>query len=637
MNEIIINHLATELSITPKQVQTVLNLLEEGNTIPFIARYRKEATGALDEEVIREIDKEYQYQLNLMTRKEDVIRLIEEKDMMTSQLKEAILNCHKLIEVEDLYRPYKDKKKTKATEAIAQGLEPLAKMIMSFPEKGSLEQLAAKFLTDQVDTTDKAIAGASYIIAEWISDNANYRKWLRRYIYQNGFLASQKKKNASDEDEIYKIYYDFQESIKLSKPHRILAVNRGEKEGILSVKLVYDKKPILAYFKQKIIKKPSFVTPMVEASIEDSLKRLILPSVEREVRAELKEKAENRAIENFTDNVEHLLLTPPLKEKVVLGFDPAYRTGCKLAVLDKTGKPLAISVIYPNEPRNDIENAKKELLSLIEAYHVDIIAIGNGTASRESETFVAEAIKEAKHPVEYVLVSEAGASVYSASPLAIEEFPDLTVEKRSAISIGRRIQDALSELVKIDPKSIGVGLYQHDVPPKQLDESLHFVVSKVVNQVGVNVNTASPSILQYVSGLTKRAIQAIVEKREQLGKFIDRQQLLDVKGMSPKIYEQSIGFLRIVDGDNPLDRTPIHPESYDKTLQLLAFLQLKVTDLGTPQLIQSLKDLDIESVSKQLAIDHYTLDDMIKALMQPERDPRDQYPQPILRKNILHV
>lgn len=637
MNEIIINHLATELSITPKQVQTVLNLLEEGNTIPFIARYRKEATSALDEEVIREIDKEYQYQLNLMTRKEDVIRLIEEKDMMTSQLKEAILNCHKLIEVEDLYRPYKDKKKTKATEAIAQGLEPLAKMIMSFPEKGSLEQLAAKFLTDQVDTTDKAIAGASYIIAEWISDNANYRKWLRRYIYQNGFLASQKKKNASDEDEIYKIYYDFQESIKLSKPHRILAVNRGEKEGILSVKLVYDKQPILAYFKQKIIKKPSFVTPIVEASIEDSLKRLILPSVEREVRAELKEKAENRAIENFTDNVEHLLLTPPLKEKVVLGFDPAYRTGCKLAVLDKTGKPLAISVIYPNEPRNDIENAKKELLSLIEAYHVDIIAIGNGTASRESETFVAEAIKEAKHPVEYVLVNEAGASVYSASPLAIEEFPDLTVEKRSAISIGRRIQDALSELVKIDPKSIGVGLYQHDVPPKQLDESLHFVVSKVVNQVGVNVNTASPSILQYVSGLTKRAIQAIIEKREQLGKFIDRQQLLDVKGMSPKIYEQSIGFLRIVDGDNPLDRTPIHPESYDKTLQLLAFLQLKVTDLGTPQLIQSLKDLDIESVSKQLAIDHYTLDDMIKALMQPERDPRDQYPQPILRKDILHV
>ena len=637
MNERIVKEISANLNITPKQVETVLTMLEEGNTIPFIARYRKEATGALTEEVIRQIDEVYQYQVNLLKRKEDVIRLIEEKDMMTEELKEAILNCQKLVEVEDLYRPYKEKKKTKATEAIALGLEPLAKMIMSFPEKGDLVSLASKFLTDQVKTWEEAVTGAKYIIAEWISDNASYRKWIRSFLYRTGSLASKKKKNSEDPNATYELYYDYQEPIKGMKPHRILAINRGEKEGVLSVKLDYDGKEIEGYLEKKIIKRKSFVEDSVKEAIADSLKRLILPSVEREVRSELKEKGEERAIENFADNVEHLLLTPPLKEKVVMGYDPAFRTGCKLAVLDKTGKPLEIAVIYPTEPHCDIEGSKKKMLELIDKYQVDIIAIGNGTASRESEAFVASVIREAKRKVEYVIVSEAGASVYSASPLAISEFPDLTVEKRSAISIGRRIQDALSELVKIDPKSIGVGLYQHDVPAKQLDDSLTFVVSKVVNQVGVNINTASQSILSYVSGMSKKVINSILDYRNQHGKFMDREELLKVKGMTPKVYEQAIGFLRIVDGDNALDRTPIHPESYDKTKKLLDFLHLSSADIGTKKMYEALENIDLEELEKSLEIDSYTLEDIISALKQPERDPRDNYPQPILRSDILHI
>lgn len=638
MNEVIIEEISKDLDISKKQVITVLKLLEEGNTIPFIARYRKEATGALNEEVIKSIDDVYQYQANLLKRKEDVIRLIDEKGLLTDELKLSIMKCSKLVEVDDLYRPYKEKKKTKATDAIKNGLEPLAKIIMSCPTRGNIDIIASKYLNDKVKTVEDAIIGAKYIIAEWISDNAYYRKWIRSYIFKEGVVVSKLKKNVNDEDKTYSNYYDFTETIKYIKPHRILAINRGEKDGVLSVKLDYDVDKIIKYLETKVIKnKESFCYEIIINAINDSLKRLILPSVDREVRSELKEKGEVRAIDNFSVNVENLLLTPPLKDKTVLGFDPAFRTGCKLAVLDKTGKVLEIAVIYPTEPHNDIEGSKKKLLEIIDKYNIDVIAIGNGTASRESEAFVAETIKSGKKDVSYIIVNEAGASVYSASKLAIEEFPNLTVEKRSAVSIGRRVQDALSELVKIDPKSIGVGLYQHDIPVKKLDESLKFVVSKAVNGVGVNINTASPSILKYVSGLNKKVIDNIIAFREDHGKLKNRKELLSIKGMSDKVYEQAVGFLRIFDGDNPLDKTSIHPESYDKTRELLDYLGYSEDDLGTKELIDKLNSLDVEGISKAVDIDKYTLDDIIKSLEKPMRDLRDSYPQPILRNDILHI
>ena len=638
MNEVIIEEISKDLNISKKQVMTVLKLLEEGNTIPFIARYRKEATGALNEEVIKSIDDVYQYQVNLMKRKEDVIRLIDEKGLLTDELKASIMKCTKLVEVDDLYRPYREKKKTKATDAINNGLEPLAKIIMSCPTKGDINTIASKYLNDKVKAVEDAISGAKYIIAEWISDNAYYRKWIRSYIFKEGVIVSKLKKNAEDENKTYSNYYEFSETIKHIKPHRILAINRGEKEGVLSVKLDYDVDKIVKYLETKVIKnKESFCYEIIMDAINDSLKRLILPSVDREVRSELKEKGEVRAIDNFSTNVEKLLLTPPLKDKTVLGFDPAFRTGCKLAVLDKTGKVLDISVIYPTEPHNDIEGSKKKILELIDKYNIDVIAIGNGTASRESEAFVADTIKSANRDVSYIIVSEAGASVYSASKLAIEEFPLLTVEKRSAVSIGRRVQDALSELVKIDPKSIGVGLYQHDVPVKKLDESLDFVVSKAVNGVGVNINTASPSLLKYVSGLNKKIIDNIISFRESHGKFKNRDELHKIKGISDKVYEQSVGFLRIFDGDNPLDKTSIHPESYDKTIKLLDYLGFSINDLGSEELINKLNSLDVESLSKDMGIDEYTLSDIIESLEKPMRDLRDNYPQPILRSDILHL
>ena len=641
MNEVIIEEISKDLDISKKQVMTVLKLLEEGNTIPFIARYRKEATGALNEEVIKSINDVYEYQVNLMKRKEDVIRLIDEKGLLTDELKASIIKCTKLVEVDDLYRPFKEKKKTKATDAINNGLEPLAKIIMSCPTKGDIKLIASRYLNDKVKTVEDAITGAKYIIAEWISDNAYYRKWIRSYIFKEGVIVSKLKKNAEDIDKTYSNYYDFSETIKYIKPHRILAINRGEKEGVLSVKLDYDTEIIVKYLETKVIKNnESFCYEIILEAINDSLKRLILPSVDREVRAELKEKGEVRAIDNFSTNVENLLLTPPLKDKTVLGYDPAFRafrTGCKLAVLDKTGKVLEIAVIYPTEPHNDIEGSKKKLLELIDKYNIDVIAIGNGTASRESETFVADTIKSCNRDVSYIIVSEAGASVYSASKLAIEEFPQLTVEKRSAISIGRRVQDALSELVKIDPKSIGVGLYQHDVPVKKLDESLNFVVSKAVNGVGVNINTASPSILKYVSGLNKKVIDNIISFRDKYGKFKNRDELHNIKGISDKVYEQSIGFLRILDGNNPLDKTSIHPESYDKTIKLLNYLGFNINDLGSSELIDKLNSLDIESLSKEIDIDKYTLTDIIESLEKPMRDLRDNYPQPILRSDILHL
>ena len=639
MNNNIIKEISNNLKIREKQVEVVLTLLKEGNTIPFIARYRKEATGALDEEVIRNINEVYEYQVNLLKRKEDVIRLIEEKGMLTDELKEEILKCEKLVEVEDLYRPYKEKKKTKATEAIANGLEPLAKTILEFKNINILKE-AEKFINEKVDSVEKAIEGSKYIIAEIISDNAEYRKYIRENIYKFGIITSHIKKKGKDLDQnkIYEMYYDYSENLKSVKPHRILAINRGEKEGILSVNIEIDETYIINYLEKKVIKgKITNEVPYVKDAILDSYKRLIFPSVEREIRSDLKDISEDVAIDNFSKNVENLLLTPPMKGKVVLGYDPAFRTGCKLAVLDETGKPLEIAVIYPTEPHNKIEESKKIVLDLIDKYNIDIIAIGNGTASRESEIFIADCIKDSKRKVEYIIVNEAGASVYSASKLAISEFPDLTVEKRSAISIGRRLQDSLSELVKIDPKSIGVGLYQHDVTPKKLDESLDFVVTKVVNQVGVNVNTASSSLLQYVSGMNKKSIEAIINERNSKGRFNAREEIKKIKGITPKIYEQAIGFIRIPDGINPLDKTSIHPESYDVTKKLLKNIDMELSSIGTEELIDKLNCVDVDKISEDLNIDKYTLQDMILDLKKPGRDLRDNMPKPVLKSDILHI
>lgn len=639
MNEFIIKEIANELNIKITQVENTLKLLSEGNTIPFIARYRKEVTGSLDEEQIRSINTVYDYQVNLAKRKEDVIRLIEEKGLLTEEIKENILKCTKLVEVEDLYRPYKEKKKTKATDAINNGLEPLAKIIMSFPLKIDIENICTKYLNDKVKTTEDALTGAKYIIAEWISDNASYRKWLRNYIYNTGTIKSKLKKNAVDETKVYEMYYDYNEKIKYAKPHRILAMNRGEKENILSVSIEVDTDYIINHFKEKIIKnKESICANIVNDAIIDSYKRLIFPSVEREIRSDLKEVAETGAIDIFGTNLENLLLTPPMKEKIVLGLDPAYRTGCKLAVVDSTSKVLNISVIYPHEPKNMWNESKEKIKELIKKYNIDIIAIGNGTASRESEKLVAEVIHEYKDKkVEYIIVSEAGASVYSASKLAISEFPDLHVEERSAISIARRLQDPLNELVKIDSKSIGVGQYQHDVNEKNLNDKLDFIVSKVVNNVGVNLNTASGFILKYISGLTKTVINNIITYREEHGKYNNREDLKKVKGVSDKVYEQSIGFLRIVDGTNQLDKTPIHPESYNITMKLLTDLDSSISDIGSQKLIDKLDKLNIEEYATKNNIDKYTIEDIVKCLQQPNRDYRDDYPKPILKSDILKL
>ncbi len=639
MNTTIIGEIANNLNIKVYQVESVLKLLEEGNTIPFIARYRKEVTGNLDEEQIRSINEVYEYQVNLLKRKEDVIRLIEEKGLLTDELKNDIMKCEKLVEVEDLYRPFKEKKKTKATEAIKNGLEPLAKILMSFKDNIDINEIASKYINENIKTIEEAIIGAKYIIAEWISDNANYRKWIRNNILAHGTINSKIKKNAKDDEKTYEMYYDYSENIKYIKPHRILALNRGEKENILTVNIKADDDYILNFLQNKIIKNEnSPCTNYVKDAILDSYKRLIFPSIEREVRSELKDTAEVQAIDIFSKNLEKLLLTPPMKEKIVLGLDPAYRTGCKLAVIDGTSKVLDISVIYPHEPKNMWNEAKDKLKELIKKYDIDIIAIGNGTASRESEKLVAEVISEYKDKkLEYIIVSEAGASVYSASKLAISEFPNLHVEERSAISIARRLQDPLNELVKIDSKSIGVGQYQHDVNQKNLNESLDFVVSKVVNNVGVNVNTASPSILKYVSGLTKSVIDNLIKYREANGKFLSREDLKKDKLLKDKTYEQAIGFLRIVDGSNQLDKTSIHPESYDKTLKLLANNNLTIDDIGTKKLIDKLEKLNLEEYAKNNDIDIYTLEDIIKCLKQPNRDYRDNYPKPLLKSNILKI
>ena len=641
MNDTIINEISNVIKVKVNQVKETLKLLEDGNTIPFIARYRKEATGALTEEQIKTISEYYEYQVNLLRRKEDVIRLIEEKEMMTDELKNKIMSANKLVEVEDLYRPFKEKKKTKATDAINNGLEPLAKLILSFPTLGNIETYASKYLNDNVKTIEDALTGAKYIIAEIISDDASYRKFIRGVFNRTAIIESKIKKDAKDPKGTYEMYYEYSEPIRFVKPHRILAINRAESEGVVSVGLKIDKDQLLNDLERKIIKnEKSFACSLIKESIKDSYKRLIEPSIIREIRTELKEQASDTSIINFSKNLEALLLTPPIKEKIVLAFDPGFVNGCKIAVIDKSGKYLDSTVVKPfliNIKEAELNKYKAEILLLIKKYNVDIVAIGNGTASRESEKLIASIISDYKLDCKYVIVSEAGASIYSASKVALEEFPDLAIEKRSAVSIGRRLQDPLSELVKIPPDGIGVGLYQHDVSQKNLKDSLDFVVSKVVNNVGVNINTASTSLLKYVSGITKKNIEKIIEYRETVGKIKSREEIKKKKLLSDKVFVQAIGFLRINDGINPLDQTGIHPESYNATTALLIKLGLTLKDLGTENLKEKLEKLNLEEYSKESNIDTYTLEDIKKALIAPTLDPRDEYPQPILKSDILDI
>ena len=639
MNSDIVKQIEIELNLDEKKIINVLSLLEEGNTIPFIARYRKEATGNMDEDNIKRINEYYEYQVNLLKRKEDVIRLIDEKGLMTDELKEKILGASKLVEVEDLYRPYKEKKKTKATDAINNGLEPLAKQIMSFPLNGSFDELAKKYINDNVKTTLDAVSGAKYIIAEWISDNAYYRKWIRTYIYHNGNISSSIKKTANDEAKTYEMYYNYTEPLKTVKPHRVLALNRGEKEKILTVNIDIDEEKIINYLEEKIIKNDkSFVCDEVIDAIKDSYKRLIFPSIEREIRSDLSEKADEVAIDNFGKNLESLLLQPPIREKQVLAFDPGFVNGCKLAVIDKTGKYLTSTIIKPF-CNNDkyLEQSKAILLDLIKKYNIDIIAIGNGTASRESEKLCADLIKENNLSCKYVIVSEAGASIYSTEKVASDEFPNLSPNERSAVSIGRRLQDPLAELVKIPPDGIGVGLYQHDVSQSRLKESLDFVVSKVVNSVGVNINTASPSLLKYVSGINKKNIDKIIDYREENGKINSRDEIKKKKLLGDKAYEQAIGFLRITNGNNILDSTGIHPESYSVATNLLKELNVSLDDVGSQKMIDALDNIDINKYVSILGTDIYTLEDVINSLKRPNRDPRDEMPQPILKSDVLDI
>lgn len=644
MNETIILEIKKALSISEKQIVSVLNLLDEGNTIPFIARYRKEATGGLDEEQINEIFKSWEYANNLLDRKEAVIRLIDEKGMLTEELRAEILRAQKLVEVEDLYRPFKEKKKTKATEAVAKGLEPFAKWLMEFPYEDVKDE-AKKYLNDAVKSVDEAIEGAKYIIAEMISDDANYRKSLRTEMINHGVVVSSVKKNAVDERKTYEMYYDYSEPVSKIRPHRILAINRAENEKIITVKIELDKERMTSYLERKVIKRDnSTATPFIKEAIEDSLKRLIYPSLEREVRTELTDKGEEQAIEIFSVNLNKLLLQPPMKGKVVLGIDPAFRTGCKLSVVNEQGTVLEKGVIYPHEKTmggsisdKQIMESQRDLLLLIRKYKVELIAIGNGTASRETESFVANIIKTTGMKVNYVIVNEAGASVYSASELAREEFPDFSVEERSAASIARRLQDPLSELVKIDPKSIGVGQYQHDVSPKKLNDSLNFVVTQAVNQVGVNVNTASKALLMYVSGLNKSSAENIVKYRDKAGRFTNREQILKVPKLGAKSFEQSIGFLRIPDGTEALDMTSIHPESYEVAKKIMKTYNITPEMIGKDIVKEAVASLDRKKLQEELKVDKYTLDDILDSLIAPLRDPRDQFAQPLLRSDILKL
>ncbi|WP_261134145.1 Tex family protein [Bacillus sp. Marseille-Q3570] len=638
-NTELILQVSKETQLSQKYIKNIIELLEEGNTVPFIARYRKELTGAADEVQIRNVSESWEYKRNLEKRKEEVLRLIEEQDKLTDELKSDIHKATKLQQVEDLYRPYKQKKRTRATTAKEKGLEPLAELILNQKSGVDIEIEAQRFVSEEksVQSPEEAIQGAEDIIAERVSDDSDNRAWIRSLTFQEGMVETKLKGKEEPEDKTYEMYYDYQEPVKKIVPHRTLAVNRGEKEDVLKVSIAAPSDKILNKLNNKYVKRGSSSAEYIERSIADSYKRLIAPSIERDIRNELTEIADEQAIRIFSENLRHLLLQPPLKGKVALGVDPGYRTGCKLAVVDETGKTLAIDVMYPTPPRSDIEKSKMILKKMIERHDVEIVAIGNGTGSRETEQFVADLIKEMERPLAYLIVNEAGASVYSASDIARQEFPDLKVEERSAVSIARRLQDPLSELVKIDPKSIGVGQYQHDVSQKRLNESLTFVVETVVNQVGVNVNTASSSLLQYVAGLSKVVANNIVQKREEEGKFTSRTQLKKIPRLGSKTYEQCIGFLRIVEGKNPLDQTPIHPETYDDTRKLLSLLNMTEQEIGTEEIKKKLQSVDLREYAEKLDIGELTLKDIVDALVKPSRDPRDEVTKPLLKTDVLKM
>lgn len=656
INEHLLKKISEEQNVKVAQIQAVLKLIEEGGTVPFIARYRKEATGGLDEEQIRAIYQEWDYGQKLAERKEAVMRLIEEKGKLTEEIKNEIIKAQKLTEVEDIYRPYKEKKKTRATEAKRKGLEPLAEYLLSFPTEGDVLEEAKKYITTEVtEELEKeklivkdeaeALQGAKDIIAEMVSDEPRYRKWIRKFYERYANISSTVRDESLDEKRVYEMYYNYSEPVSTIKHHRVLALNRGETEKVLRVGIEEDIERVLRFLNRNTITNTNSITTVyVQEAIEDSYKRLIKPSVEREIRAELKEKAEDQAIKVFMENLKNYLLTPPMKGKVVLGVDPAYRTGCKLAVVDETGKVLDKGVIFPNQTRKNAEvseesfdRSAKTVLDLIDKYEIEVIAIGNGTASRETEAFVAETLKLTDKEVHYIIVNEAGASVYSASDLAREEFPDFQVEERSAVSIARRLQDPLAELVKIDPKSIGVGQYQYDVTQSKLNESLDFVVSSAVNKVGVNINSASVPLLQRVSGLNARFAKLIVNFRNENGSFVNREELKNIKGIGPKTLEQAYGFLRIPDGNEKLDMTGIHPESYEIAEKILERLSFTKDDIGSEELITAIKKADRRELREGLDVGEYTFDDILDAFVAPLRDPRDSFDKPILRSDVLKL
>ena len=651
MDKIVVT-IAQELGVKNSQVENTIKLIDEGNTIPFIARYRKEVTGGLSDETLRDLGERLTYLRNLEQRKEEIIKSIDEQGKLTDEILQAVAIAKTLAEVEDIYRPYKQKKKTRATVAKAKGLEPLADIILEQKETKDINEIAKQYVNiDSLSEEDKknkdkvvataedAIQGALDIIAETISDNAKYRKEIKKLCYREGTIVT--KASKAEEKSNYEMYYEYQEALKYIPSHRILAINRGEKEGFLKVSLDKPEEKILKYIERDILKGETQFTQMLKDTILDSFKRLIEPSIDREIRSDLTEKAEEKAIKVFGKNSKQLLLGAPIKGKTVMGFDPAYRTGCKIAVIDETGKVLDYTTVYPTEPQNDVEGAKKELLKLIQKDKIDMIAIGNGTASRESEMFVSDMIKEASRPVHYVIVSEAGASVYSASKLATEEYPDINVSIRGAISIARRLQDPLAELVKIDPKAIGVGQYQHDVNQKKLSESLTAVVEDSVNKVGVDVNTATPSLLSYVSGINNTIAKNIVKYRDENGKLKNRKQLLKVPKLGKVAFEQCAGFLRILDGDNPLEVTAVHPESYEATEKLLETIGFDKKDLKDKEKLEELrkklKTINVEEMAKQLEIGEMTLSDIVEELSKPGRDPREDMPKPILRSDVLKL
>ncbi|KUF29820.1 MULTISPECIES: Tex family protein [Lysinibacillus] len=631
--------IAKDVVVKPGQVDAVIKLLEEGNTVPFIARYRKEATGSLDEVQIKAVEDRYHYIQQLEQRKEEVIRLIREQEKLTPELEKAILAATVLQRVEDLYRPYKQKRRTKATIAKEKGLEPLAELLLAF-SNDALEQLAVGFVdNEQVANTEEALMGARDILAERFADDAAIREKIRAYSWKDGVLVTTVKNAEIDEKNVFEMYYEYEEPVNRIVPHRILAINRGEKEEVLKVSIQVPVDRVLMIMWKEWIPAigSSPAIAEVKLAIEDSYKRLIQPSIERELRNELTEKAETQAIHIFSENLRNLLLQPPMKGKYVLGVDPAYRTGCKLAVVDETGKMLEVTAIYPHPPKPDVAKAKATVKGILEKYPISIIAIGNGTASRETEQFIADVLNELTTDVAYVIVNEAGASVYSASDIARAEFPDLQVEQRSAVSIARRLQDPLSELVKIEPKAVGVGQYQHDVSQKKLNESLTFIVETAVNKVGVDVNTASSSLLQYVSGLSKTVAENIVKMREENGQFSTRAQLKKIPRLGAKTYEQAIGFLRVPEAKNPFDATGIHPESYDLAEQILAEAQIDKKELGTPKAEEAIAALDIQNLSSVLGIGVVTIQDIVDTLMKPSRDPRDAFPQPLLKTDVLKM